>query len=270
MGKREKTEERILKMLGQYGRLNVGDAVSALQVSEATVRRYFADMEGEGKLLRIHGGVRPVSTVHSGEYFFPREAVQNVAAKVAIGRAAAERLDSHERLFFDSGTTVRECGNALRERLDAGKIKDVNVVTNSLIFCDTLATRCSVTLTGGSVCPSRMDLRGIVALQCIERYHFTKAILGADGISQDGTLTTTDEDTSVLAATALRQCQEVLILADSSKLGRMAFSSYGCLEGPRFTLVTDANASEQILDTLRERGVQIVVADSASGKGTFS
>ena len=58
MGTCEKKRERILMMLKQYHRLSVSDVVNALNASEATVRRYFKDMEKSGQLIRVCGGAR--------------------------------------------------------------------------------------------------------------------------------------------------------------------------------------------------------------------
>ena len=267
MKKREIIQAKLLRLLQQYRRVSVSDAVSALNLSEATIRRYFADLESAGKLLRVHGGVCRVSSKETGDYLFQREAFNNVAAKQAIGQAAASLLGDHERLFFDSGTTVSECGIALGERLKSGEISDVSIVTNSLLFSDVLASSCSLTMTGGSIRPSRKDLFGIVALENIERYNFTKAILGADGISKDGVLTTTDEETSILATAAIRHSQSVIILADSSKLDRLSFSSYGKLEGKRFTLVTDTLGSPEILESLAELGINLITVKVPSHIG---
>ena len=261
MRKREIIQAKLLRILQQYGRLSVGEAVAALKLSEATIRRHFAELESAGKLLRVHGGVCQPLFQEAGHYQFQREVANNVAAKQAIGRAAAALLGDHERLFFDSGTTVGECGFALGERLKSGEITDVSIVTNSLLFSDVLASCSSLTMTGGSIRPARKDLFGIVALENIERYNFTKAILGADGISKDGVLTTTDEETSILATAAIRHSQSVIILADSSKLDRLSFSSYGKLEGERFTLVTDTLGSPKTLEALGELGIRLITVE---------
>ena len=88
MGTCEKKRERILMMLKQYHRLSVSDVVNALNASEATVRRYFKDMEKSGQLIRVCGGARlPTSSVEI-EYHFSRKSATHMAEKQLIGRAA--------------------------------------------------------------------------------------------------------------------------------------------------------------------------------------
>ncbi len=259
MGKRENAQKKILRMLRQYGKLSIHDAISILNTSGATVRRYFSEMEQQGLLFRIHGGARLPVVSNSQEYLFQREAGCRVLQKQKIGQAAAESIVSHDRIFFDSGTTVRECGCFLSERLKREELSDVGVVTNSLAYSDSLALYCPVTLTGGTIRTKRMDLCGLVALANLERYNFTKAILGTDGILADGTLTTTDEETSRLAAAAMQHSESVIILADSSKLGKSSFVPCGSLSGKKFTLITDSQADPAIVEQLKALDINLIL-----------
>lgn len=260
MGKKTEAQQKILKLLHRCGELDVADAVAALNVSEATVRRHFAELESQGSLIRVFGGVR-LPVADDSVYLFQSRAVDHLREKRAIGKAAAALIGGHERLFCDSGTTVLEFGNALAARAEKGGLTDLSVVTNSLVYSEALAQCCSVMLTGGVIRNLRKDLSGLNALQNIERYNFTRAVLGADGISPDGVLSTTDEDTSLLASAALRRSKEALILADSSKIGVSSFVEYATLEPGKFTLITDSGIAPELLQKWRERGVTVLIAD---------
>ena len=260
MGKKTEAQQKILKLLRRCGELDVADAVAALGVSEATVRRHFAELEKQGSLIRVFGGVR-LPVVDDSVYLFQSRAVDHLREKRAIGRTAASLIGGHERLFCDSGTTVLEFGNALAARFEKDGLTDLNVVTNSLVYSEALAQCCSVMLTGGIIRNLRKDLSGLNALQNIERYNFTRAVLGADGISSDGVLSTTDEDTSLLATAALRRSKEALILVDSSKIGVSSFVEYGKLESGKFTLVTDSGIDTVLLQKFHKNGIQVLIAD---------
>ena len=264
MGKCEKNRDRILSLLCQRGRLSIADVVAELNASEATVRRYFTMMEKDSELIRTYGGVCLPSSTNAAEYHFKRQSITNIAEKKAIGLEAAKLICSHDRLFFDSGTTVRECGNYLANFINQGVVGDVSIETNSLVYSEELAKCCRFCLLGGTVRMQRMDLCGLATLENMAKFNFTKALLGADGISPDGQLYTTDEDTSLLATAALRQSQQVFILADASKLGNVSFAAYGTLKGPSFTLITDGKADRKLLDQFRKTGVNIVIAGTTS------
>lgn len=261
MGKCEKNQELILSMLRQNGRLSVVEIVSALNVSQATVRRYFTEMEQNGLVMRVFGGICLPSSGAMNEYRFSTKAASHMEEKQKIGKTAAALIQPHDQLFFDSGTTVRECSRALVELARHNKKYEISIITNSLVYDETLPQVCKLDLIGGLVRPNRMDLTGMATLNNLERFNFAKAFLGADGISEDGELTTTDEETSLLAAAVIKHSAQVFILADSSKFGLKSFVQYGQLQGKKYTLVTDSAADKAILDKFRAKGITVIIAN---------
>lgn len=265
MSVKEKNQEKILRMLQCHGSLNVSAVMKALKLSEPTVRRYFAEMEHAGRVYRFHGGIRPVVNQTSG-YLFNEAVSSFTAEKHQIGIKGAALIDSHDRLFFDSGTTVLECGNALTERLGKRELSDLRIITNSLAFSAGLAPHCPVVLTGGMMRLERMDLCGTVALENVRRYNFTKAFLGTDAVSDEGILSTTDEETSSLAAAVMEQSDEIFILADSSKLGKSSFVPYGSLNTPKTTLITDLSSGVTCLEKLQKKGFRIIFVSTGKNE----
>ena len=261
MGIKEKNQEKILRMLRYHGSLSANTVMKSLQLSEASIRRYFAEMEHSGLVLRYHGGIRMLTDKNQSGYHFNDAASAFADSKHLIGIAAARRISSHDRLFFDSGTTVLECGAALAERVAENKLNDLCIVTNSMAFASRFTSFCPIILTGGMIRSARMDLCGSVALETVRRYNFTKAFLGTDGISDQGILSTTDEDTSNLASALLEHSSEVFILADSSKLGKLSFVPYGSLTDNKITLITDRMADRTIIQRFTESGIKIIFAD---------
>ena len=260
MGKKEKNREKMLRLLRSHGRLNVCEVVRALSLSEASVRRYFAELEQLGQALRYHGGIRLAPVRDGSEYHFSDAVSSFTAEKHLIGLEAARQIADNDRLFFDSGTTVMECGTALADRLARHELQNLRIVTNSLSFGTNLSPYCPVIVTGGIIRLSRMDLCGNAARENVCRYHFTLAFLGTDGIAADGTLSTTDEETSSLAAAVMEHSDKVFILADSSKLGKTSFVPYGSLADGKVTLVTDQAAPAEFLKMLRRKGARIITA----------
>jgi DeoR/GlpR family transcriptional regulator of sugar metabolism len=57
--------------------------------------------------------------------------------------------------------------------------------------------------------------------------------------------------------------RQVIVVADGSKFGRTAFASIGPLSVVN-TIVTDNTAPADMLQALRDRGIQIVIANSQS------
>ena len=51
-------DEVLLNRLKLKGRLELGEAMTLLQISESTARRLFSRLEEEGEAIRVHGGNR--------------------------------------------------------------------------------------------------------------------------------------------------------------------------------------------------------------------
>ena len=258
-GKCERARQTILKLLQEQGTLALDEVCSALHCSVATVRRHFAELEQQGLLIRTHGGVRALPPSRP-DYSFATKSNEHSAVKRRIGAFASCFIRDGGNLFLDSGTTVFECGKALAVRL-RDELAKLTLVTNSMAVGSIFPVSCKVLLTGGLYRPERMDLCGPVALEQLSRHHFSMAILGADGIDGDGSLSTEDEETALLASTAVAHSDRVLVLADSSKLFHPSFVTYANLVDPKVTLLTDHLLSAEKRQTLDKLGVHYLLTD---------
>ena len=129
MNKHEVRTIRLMEMLQSQKRLDVRTVSDTLEISEATARRLFTQMEEEGKILRVHGGVQLAPPL-GNDYSYRLSSHHRSREKTAIGRAAADRVLSGDRVFLDSGTTVLKLAEALSLRIQTGLLKDLVVLTN--------------------------------------------------------------------------------------------------------------------------------------------
>lgn len=259
MTKVEKNRNKILDVLNNCGRLSIGEVVEMLGISEATARRLFCELEHDNLLLRVHGGIRSLLQASDGAYSFNHELRVHIKEKQLIGRCAANLIEANDRVFLDSGTTTRECGAALKERLGYESITNLQMVTNSLVYTDSLAKVCPVSLTGGLINVAKMELYDAGTLDTLRNYHFTKAFFGTDAITDNLELMTSDDDTNRLIKTVVNNSSKVIILADSSKIGRKSFIVSGVLNSIKYTLITDSGAPESVVQKLRNRSVEVII-----------
>lgn len=265
MKKEELRIRRLEDLLLEKERVSIHEAVERLEVSEATVRRLFSNLEKQGKLLRIHGGVCRTRQ-SSCEYSYDQSKHSFVAEKELIGIAAAAMVKNSAMIFLDSGTTVLQAAKALASRLTLGELENIRIVTNSIICQEILATLCPLTLTGGLVRPKRHDLCGNNAEQTIEQYNFDMALLGADSINIRGELLTTDEQTAAMNRRVLLRSREVLLLTDSSKFYSNSYIIYGRINASHFTLITDKQPPDSLLKYLEQQQVKIYLPDDGKNR----
>lgn len=262
MKKSEVRSTQLLEMLQLNRRLDVRTVSESLGVSEATVRRLFTRLDGEGRVIRTHGGVHIAPQAGTGYSYF-LSATHRSREKARIGRAAAGFVASGDRLYLDSGTTVLQLAEALALRLQAGELADLVVLTNSLVLVEALARWCKVILVGGEVRTERRDLCGPISEETLHLFHVTRAFLGADAIHLASGYMTTDERTAMLNRIVLRSAGSSCVLADSEKFDRDSFVSYAPLDGVDRVL-TDASIAEPVLAQFRAAGAAVEVVSEST------
>lgn len=252
-------KDRIRALLERNGRVTVPEIVSSLGVSRVTARRYLWEMEREGLLERVYGGAVGVGREPLPGFTFPEKAVRNLVAKREIARRALAFLSAGETVFLDSGTTVLELA-----RLVGDSGPGLTAATNSLPAALELLRndRVEIMLCGGFLRRELHDLFGPFSTSEIERLSFSVAFLGVDGISARSGLSTTDQATARLEEAVMRRSARVFILADASKIGRVALIPYGEIGASdgAFTVITTAGAAEGEVAGLRRLGIEVVFA----------
>jgi len=247
--------DRILHLLSQRGVLRLRDAVRATNSGEITIRRDFNALAEEGLVERIRGGIRQFRT--NMQPFGLRE-VSFGKAKQAIGRRAAGLLRDGDVAFIDGGTTTFQMADFLPDYR-------LRLITNSLRLATRLESRMhglsglEIFLTGGLVYPKSGLLVGSPARQMIEQYHANWAFLSAGGITEHGVFDTNewvvDSERSMIA-----RAEKVVVMADSSKLGRHAMCHVSKLEKIHL-LITDAPAEHPTVQKIAEAGIEVITAE---------
>jgi len=257
VNKYERRTIKLLEMLQLNKRLDVKTVAENLGISEATARRFFSQLEDEGKVIRVHGGVQLAQAL-GYDYSFRVQAAHRQDRKAVIGVQAAELVDDADRIFLDSGTTVLKLAEALSVKLQTGELKGIVVLTNSISHIETVARWCKVILVGGEIRAERLDVCGSVAEKTLMLFHLDKAFFGADAISVSGGCMTTDERTSTINEIVVERAEKSYVLADSSKFNKTSFIRYASIEEID-TIFTDSGISNDTLEAYREAGAHIEI-----------
>jgi DeoR family transcriptional regulator of aga operon len=249
-------EERfslILERLSNKGSVGVVEIATELGVSAASVRRDLQYLEEQHLLSRTHGG----AVAQNLTYELPMQyrSGRHKDAKRRIALVAAERVAGGVlTLGLTGGTTTTEVARALLERTD------LTVITNALNIASDLALRPNLKLivTGGCARSESYELVGPLAEASLLGLNLDLAIVGVDGISPAG-ITTYDEVEAHTNRALIDRARRVVVVADGSKVGRLAFAQI-CPLAMVGELITDPSADGKELDKLREAGVAITIA----------
>lgn len=251
----------ILDRLNQGGSVSVTEIARDFGVSDMTVRRDLAELEGQGLLERVHGGAvslqhGPLTVIDDVEPRFEARRRLNATAKSRIAAAAAAHVAGASTLAFDLGTTVLAAARAIVSEAPAPGLR---IFTNSLrVGQVTAAAGVPSYMPGGLIQPGEMSLTGERAIEDFSRYHFDVALIGASGLTADGIFDYSPEEAAVKSVYIARASRRVLLL-DSSKFRRVSTVRI-CDLSAISLLITDAAPPPELAEALQAAGVALHIA----------
>ena len=245
--------ERLGLIIESRGGARLEELSTALGVSQATVRRDLEALASTGRVRRVHGGAVAVDQ-RLDEPHFDVKAVVAAAEKQRIAARAVELLRPDDTVYLDSGSTVLGVARLLHgwSRL--------TVVTNSLPAAAELVGRGPrLIVIGGELRATSRALVGPLTRLLLAELHVDRALMGTFALSLDGGPTTTDPSEAYTKQLVMSRAREVILLADSTKMGMHSFVGAGSLDDVDI-LVTDRGIDDRLARTLKRRGVRVVTA----------
>ena len=218
------------------------------------------DSKNEAWSLRTHGGATLVEPLlyepFRHDTSFQARELRSADQKRAIGLAAAELVKEKDVIGLTAGTTTTQIGRALRHR------RGISVVTNALNIgmelCNQPAIKTMV--TGGTLAWAwTFALAGQTTLNFLREVYLDKAFISATGFDLERGVTTLEAEEASVAQTMLKQAREVIVVADSSKVGQVS-PALICQLSAVHTLVTDPGLPEAAHQELTRRGIHVLRA----------
>ena len=244
---------QIIGALKANEEVQVTDLAVILGCSEMTVRRDLEVLERDGILRRIHGGaLRAFHTAEETPYAM--RALSHAEEKARIGRLCADLLNDGETVVLDGGTTVLEVARALHSRR-------MTVMPLALrpVFELHDSADVRLLLPGGEVRPGELSLIGGISSRSFSELRFDTFVLSPCGIDPEAGVTAHLIGEADIKRAALKASGRVIAVADSSKLGVVAFSKV-CDLSEVDVVVTDADADPRFVEKLVGLGLDVQLA----------
>jgi DeoR family transcriptional regulator of aga operon len=212
----EERRREIVRRLYLTGYVEARELAVTLGVDASTIRRDLDALSRAGHVQRSHGGARLLAGAVDLPYAIKQR--ERLAAKGAVGRAAAELVADGDSVVIDSGSTTYELATRLRAR------QNLTIVTNDLRIAQLVADFPGVHLLvpGGELLRSTYTLAGERAVAFVQELSVEWTFLGADAIDSGSGVTNTNTIEVPLKRTMLAVARTAVVLADSSKFGRRA------------------------------------------------
>lgn len=245
--------QRIVDFLRQHGAVTLTQLEQALDASVSTLRRDLDLLAADGVIDRTHGGALLRQQGYSA--FEPDAQASSELSpreKRAIGQAAAERLQPHQSVIFDSGSTVLEAARAAVQRGIP-----LTAVTNDLAIAQVLGAspRIQVHVLGGVLRPGSSTLTGEGLVESARAIRADLLLCGAHCVT-DGVITETSAEVAAAKRALIGAAGARLLLVDASKFRPRVFMQVAPVTVFQEVL-TDTGATDDALDALRAQGIAV-------------
>lgn len=251
-------ERFILERLEASGACTYANLAQAIGVGEMTIRRDVEKLAKQGLAFKVLGGVQ---TASAPKQFYESELHQrirkNSAEKRAIAEEAFQRIEPHQTIFVDGGTTTLALAKVLVEQ----KVP-LNVVTHSMFVCLELAqaSHINVLTLGGKFDPASGCLVGPTAEELASRFFVDAAFFSTKGVvPSEGTF---ESNIATLRIKQIigEQAGRIILLVDHTKVGSRALCKVLDIKQIH-EVITDSSLSSEAVQQLEQNGPKVTVAE---------
>lgn len=249
----EERKPRLLQYIQQNQRASVQVLSEVFQVSESTIRRDLKELEEAQLLKRTHGGAVSLESANIEPAIIDKEDLFR-EEKAAIAREAAELIRPGDTLLLDAGTTTLHLAREIR------RMSDIRVVTNSLLVLNELkdCRDIEVSLTGGMLRPETQAFVGPITEAALDMIRVDKAFIAMNGIDARAGLTTPNMVEAAAKRKMMDIANEVVLLADHSKFGKVAFAKVAELSRVHHGIF-DKEVPENSILAMRKLGIVVTI-----------
>ena len=249
-------QQAMTQLVREHGRMSVVELAQRYDVTTETVRRDLSILEDRHLIRRVHGGAVSAEALTLIEAGLPDRDVARIEQKQRIAAAALDLLPhADSTVIIDAGSTTIRLARLLPPTLR------ITVVTHAVPIAAQLAGQPQIEL---HLLPGRVRRHthaavGPDTIEALGRVRADIAFLGANGITVDHGFSTPDRTEAAVKQAIVSQARQVVVLADSSKVGverTMKFAELTDVD----TLVTDRGISATARRSFEATGLEVVIA----------
>ena len=210
-------ELEIRKILTQKGYASVQELSQWLYASPSSIRRDLAALEKRGFVKRSYGGAELVK--NSSQILpFATRAHQNIPAKKAIARKAAQMVPDGGIVFLDQSSSAFFVACELQGR------SDLTVLTNNVEILSLLSqSNLEVLSCGGRLSRNNRNcLVGSDAQRAFAQMRADLLFFSSKALSHDGVIWDCDREEICLRQTMMQNARQKVFLCAFEKFGQQA------------------------------------------------
>lgn len=247
-------KQMILDLVNGNIKTTVSELCEEFSVSPATIRNDLRELENARLLKRTHGGAVSNRKVSYELNTYQKE-VQNITEKRAMAKLARKYVQEGDSISLDTGTTTFELAKLLVD------LNNITVVTYDLQIASYLESHSNVTIimAGGIVRHNFHSAIGETAIKTFEQFNVDKVFLATNALSFHRGLSTPSIETAQVKKAMIKMADEVILLADSSKMYKSSLVRFACFEDIDI-IITDDKVNKDFIKKSQEKGLKIELA----------
>lgn len=244
----------ILRKLNEKGFVKVQDLSKELRASGVTIRKDIKALEVRNLLIKTHGGATSINPFINIPRPIEDKVKLNVDKKQKIAKAAVSLLEQNDTIIIASGTTVIEFARNISPQ------SILTVLSATIDVSEILSNyaRVEVIQLGGIMRKSSNSVIGSFAEKMLTEFSCNKLFIGVDGIDLANGITTTSTMEASLNNMMIQAAKKVIVLTDSSKLGRRGFGRISGLEKVDI-IITDKLIEDRFKRGLEDYGIKVII-----------
>lgn len=234
---------------------SIDELCKEFDISKSTVRRDIDELETQGIIKKVYGGVVLVKTEENNVVPISVREINLIEEKKKIAKVAAEMINDNDVVIIDAGSTTVQMIKFL------GAKKNITIITNSIsvindaIPCEEL----NIILTGGNLLRDTNSLVGIDAINIIKSLNARIAFIGATGISLTRGISNSSMIEAEIKKAMIRSADKIILMVDNTKFDVASLVTFAELDYID-EIITDVTPDEKYENYFRKNNIKLIIA----------
>ena len=255
---KSKRQIEILDYINERGSSDVAELIKVFDISKATLNRDLTELEKEGYVRKIHGGVISKRTMLTFEPLQREKESVESEFKVIIAREAIKEIKDGSIIILDSGTTSLALAIEISQQ---NHFENLTIATNDLKVAMALADVDFVKLIvlGGQQRNGLYSLIGPITTKALDSINADMFFFCIDALDFERGISNANFEEVGIKQQMLKSAKKIILLADHSKFNKWRLAKI-CDFTEVDKVITDFRITEKEIDRLHEFVVDIIIA----------
>ncbi len=247
-------QKKIIDLLIIKKVLKISELTEELNVSVDTLRRDINLLTVQGRIEKIYGGIKLLSTKF-GESTINERMISHLKEKETIAKKCSEYINDGDCIYLDSGSTTYQIAKYIKNK------KNLTVVTNSIpVVIELMNSNVELIIIGGKVRKNEQSVVTYDYLFNFSELNILKAFICTSGITIEKGISDYNLEEAITRKNMIELSKEIYVAADSTKFGKDVTIGIAPLDKIDY-IITDYNLNENFINIFNKTSTNLIVSE---------